>query len=92
MFCGTQIFGRSDDPGSSLRVTVTDTKTAIDSLMKGNPSPKSNGGALGFYCDHCTAITVLTVAQHAERAFLGVKPVARAHYWDGITRTGILDK
>ncbi len=65
-----EIFDRGEDAVDGLHVTVTYRQVKTDRNLSGNPSSRRDGLKVYFWCEHCEAITVLSISQHKGTTYL----------------------
>lgn len=59
-----EIFECGEDAEYGVHVTVSDGKAVIDTSLKGNPSMRRHGLNVYFWCEGCSAKSVLSLSQH----------------------------
>lgn len=76
--CGTNymhhekvdIFERSEDAKTGLRVSVSNSKASIDTSLEGNPSARRDGLIVTLWCENCHCISELSIAQHKGQTYV----------------------
>jgi hypothetical protein len=80
------VFDRGEDASSVIKTVVAGsavTSETVPSEGSGNPSSRRVGLTSRFWCEHCTADPVLTIAQHKGFTLLAWRYRADAEAKDG---------
>jgi hypothetical protein len=59
-----EVFECGEDATHGLHVVVENGEAKIDTALQGNPSSRRHGLKINFWCETCSASSVLTIAQH----------------------------
>ena len=59
-----EVFERAEDEQTGLHVTAGVGPPTVDRDMARNPSSRRHGLLINFWCEYCSAITILSIAQH----------------------------
>lgn len=59
-----EVFERKEDKENGVHVQIEEGKVLLDQILDGNPSSRRHGLSIRFVCEHCSAGSVLTIAQH----------------------------
>jgi len=68
-----EIFERAEDRDNGIHISVADGAATVDASLKGNPSSRRHGLSIHFTCEHCPAISILTIAQHKGNTWVDFK-------------------
>ncbi len=59
-----EVFECGEDAKQGVHVTVTDGSAITDTSLEGNPSLRRHGLNVHFWCESCSAKSVLSISQH----------------------------
>lgn len=66
-------FRKAEGDAIGTHVDVKTGSIVCDEIMTTNPSPRRDGLRVIFFCEHCEAITVLTIFQHSGQTIAGLE-------------------
>ena len=58
------VFECGEDANHGVHVTVADGQAVINGSLSGNPSSRRHGLNIYFWCEGCSAKSVLSISQH----------------------------
>ena len=67
-----EVFERTEDAEEGLHIKIEGGTAITDSNLSGNPSARRHGLTVEFYCEHCKARPVLSIAQHKGTTWIDI--------------------
>jgi hypothetical protein len=71
------VFERETEDAPSRATEIDGTRVRVLSDGRGNPSSRRGGIAIRFWCEHCSAVPELTLAQHKGTTLMEWRLAAR---------------
>jgi len=74
-----EVFECGEDAKHGVHIIVAEGKAEMDTSLTGNPSRRRHGLNIHFWCENCSAKSILSISQHKGSTLVDLNNVVAAN-------------